>query len=68
MDVPQHARLVAVVVGVAAEGRASVNHEHPLACLRCHAFGKDRTGKPCVNHEPIVMSPHGVTLTGRSLK
>jgi hypothetical protein len=51
-----------MVMGVAAERGAAVDHENSLVCLRRHAFCKDGAGKPCANHQPVVLSMHAQTV------
>ena len=53
----QHARIVVKVVGVAADVRTAVDHQHALAQAGGQAFGQHAAGKAGADNQVIETTP-----------
>ncbi len=53
----QHAGIVMEIVGVAADMRATVDHQHTLAEAGGQPFGQHAAGKSCADDEVIETTP-----------
>ena len=57
--VAAHAVLVDVVVRVAGDVVAAVDHEHALPAARGEPLGQHRAGEARAHHQRVVLAPHG---------